>query len=111
MILFPVKFTKIKHWSGLLILSWTLIGPTWAAGDKVKGEQLYQKCVSCHGKNGEGDKTQKSPRIAGQHDWYLVTATKDFKSGKRSNPSMLPFLKNLTDQDLEDLAAYLSQLK
>jgi cytochrome c553 len=84
----------------------------WAKGDAAKGKTLYQqKCVSCHGANAEGKAAQKAPKLAGQHDWYLVTQLKNFREKKRLNPAMLPFIKNLTDQDYEDLAAHISALK
>lgn len=36
-----------------------------------RGFDLYQKCIVCHGKNGEGKKSQNAPRVGGQLDWYL----------------------------------------
>ena len=85
--------------------------PLWAGGDATNGKTVFQKCISCHGSNGEGKQSQKAPRLAGQHDWYIVTQLKNFKGGVRKNPPMLPFIKNLTDKDFEDVAAYLTSLK
>jgi cytochrome c553 len=96
--------------AGLFFLS--LCSPSWAGGDAAKGKTLFQqKCISCHGANGEGKASMKAPRLAGQFDWYLVTQLKNFRDKKRLNPAMLPFLRNLTDQDFEDLSAHISQLK
>jgi cytochrome c553 len=81
----------------------------WSA-DAKKGETLYKACIQCHGEQGLGDKSQEAPRIAGQLDRYIVTSIKMFKSGERKNPKMLPFIKNLSDQDIADLAAYVSSL-
>lgn len=84
---------------------------TLAAGDIGKGKELFaKKCVACHGKNAEGNKSQKAPKLAGQYDWYVVKQLHDFKSEIRKNPKMLPFIKNLTEQDFQDLAAYLNSL-
>lgn len=81
------------------------------AQDAGRGKSLYAKCISCHGKQGEGKKSMKAPKIAGQFDWYIYTSLVDFKKGARKNPTMLPFIKNLSDKDYQDLAAYISTLK
>ena len=83
---------------------------TWAQ-DASRGQALYKKCISCHGASGEGKKSMKAPKLAGQFDWYLVDQLNSFKSLKRKNTKMYPFIKNLNEQDFKDLAAYLSSLK
>ena len=49
------------------------------------------------------------PRIAGQHEAYLVKALQEYKSGERSHPSMRAIAASLSDQDMADLAAYYAQ--
>ncbi|MBT3980753.1 MAG: c-type cytochrome [Bacteriovoracaceae bacterium] len=78
--------------------------------DAANGKTLYKKCIACHGKAGEGKKSQKAPNIAGQYDWYIVKAITDMKAGKRKNLKMLPFIKKLNEQQIKDLAAYVSSL-
>jgi cytochrome c553 len=87
-----------------------------AKADPAKGEALYSNgdatrnltaCVSCHGAAGNSTITQ-NPRLAGQHDAYIMKQLKDFKSGDRSNPIMSPLAKLLTDDDIKNLAAYLN---
>lgn len=80
------------------------------AADAARGETLYKTCVSCHGPAGEGNEAMKAPRISGQYDWYIVSQIKAFKALERKNPTMLPFIKNLSDKDIEDLAAYVSKM-
>lgn len=81
------------------------------AQDAAKGETLYQaKCITCHGEDALGKKSEKAPRLRGQYDWYIVSSLKKFESGERKNDVMMPFLKGLTESDYEDLAAYLSAL-
>lgn len=83
-----------------------------AAGDASRGQGLYKTCVQCHGEDGRGNPAEEAPRIAGQYDWYIVSSIKQFKAGaERKNPKMLPFISNLSNQDIEDLAAYISQMK
>ncbi len=88
-----------------------LVSPFALSADAERGQTLYQNCVSCHGTNGEGNVAEKTPRVAGQHDWYIISSIKALQAGKeRKNPEMLPYIKNLSDRDIEDLAAYLSGL-
>lgn len=76
----------------------------------VQGHKLYNQCISCHGKGGEGKSSQKAPFIGGQFDWYIEKQLTDMKAGVRSNPVMNPILKGLSPQDMKDLAAYVSRL-
>lgn len=80
------------------------------AQDAARGQTLYNTCIQCHGEKGEGNREMQAPRIGGQHAWYIETSIKMFKSGERKNPTMLPFIKNLNDTDIADLAAYVSTL-
>ena len=81
--------------------------------DLEKGAKLYKKCISCHGKTGLGKKSQKAPMIAGQYSWYLesqITAIKNKTRTGGQTKKMYPFVKNLKDKDIKDLAAYITQL-
>ena len=81
------------------------------AAQASTGAELFQKCVLCHGQNGEGKASEKAPQIAGQYDWYIKKAITDFKTGARKNPVMLPYIKNLSPSYIDQLAQYISQLK
>jgi cytochrome c553 len=74
------------------------------------GSTLYKKCIVCHGKSGEGKKSQNAPRIGGQFASYLEDQIMAMKSGKRINQKMLPYIKKLSSQDVKDLSAYLSKI-
>ena len=76
----------------------------------VKGHKLYNQCISCHGKGGEGKSSQKAPFIGGQFDWYIEKQLVDMKAGVRVNLVMNSILKGLSPQDMKDLAAYVSRL-
>lgn len=62
-------------------------------------------CVACHGADGNSP-ADIYPKIAGQHADYLVKQLKEFKTGTRDNAIMLGMSATLSDQDMEDLAAY-----
>ncbi len=81
------------------------------AQDAAKGEILFKQCIACHGPKAEGIPAQKAPRLSGQHDWYILKQLQDIKAGvTRKNPVMIPFLSKLNEQDMKDLAAYISKL-
>jgi len=77
------------------------------AGDADAGKKKSQTCAACHGPDGNSS-APDFPKIAGQHYDYLLKALKDYTSGARKNPIMAPLVANLTQRDLEDLAAYFS---
>lgn len=78
------------------------------AQDAANGAKLFAaSCVACHGQNAAGMEEMKAPRLAGQYDWYLVTALNDFKKGERNHT----YKKSLSQKDMEDLAAHISRLK
>jgi cytochrome c553 len=76
----------------------------------VKGHELYQRCVVCHGRQGEGRLSQNSPAVGGQHEWYILSSLQDMKEGRRVNALMNPYLRNLENEDFVALADYLSRL-
>jgi cytochrome c553 len=77
------------------------------AGDADAGKKKAQACVACHGPDGNSP-APDFPKIAGQHYDYLLKALKDYKSGARKSPIMAPLVANLTQRDIEDLAAWYS---
>ena len=98
-----------------LLITLTITTGTFAslarAQDAAKGAELFKQCIACHGEKGDGVPAQKGPRIAGQHDWYIVKQLQDIKAGvARKNPVMIPFVNKLSEQDMNDLAAYISKL-
>ena len=88
------------------------LAPTaFADGDAANGEKLFQggPCTSCHGKDGLGTAGQ-FPILAGQYKDYLIQALHQYKDGQRTNPIMKGMAANLSDQDIKDIAEYLSGL-
>ena len=74
-----------------------------------KTSTLYKKsCASCHGNIGQGI---IGPKIIGRDKAYLLSALKDFKSGKRKNYVMYGLLSNLDDAKIEELASEIAKFK
>jgi cytochrome c553 len=90
-------------------LTLLLCGPA-IAGDPAAGQVLSKTCAACHGADGNSASAE-FPRLAGQHEDYLIRALKDYQSGARKNPIMAPLAANLTPRDIDDLAAYFSSQK
>jgi cytochrome c553 len=51
------------------------------------------------------------PNLAGQKSMYLQKQIKAFRDGVRQDVTMQPFVANLSDTDIEDLAAYYASLQ
>ena len=84
------------------------------SGDAKVGAQNIQRCQGCHGIEGwrtAFPEVYKVPKIAGQHQAYLVSALKAYKSGERRNAGMRAIAISLSDKDMADLAAYYAEAK
>ena len=89
---------------GLGLSQAALAGGNAEAG-KAKAAQV---CAACHSADGSKPTSPQYPVLAGQYDDYLVRVLKDYKSGKRENPIMKGFASTLSEQDMEDVAAWFS---
>jgi cytochrome c553 len=93
----------------LTIAGFALPGPA-AAADAARGEKLAYTCQGCHGipnyKNAYP--IYSVPKLGGQHAAYLVIALKGYASTERAHPTMLSQATTLSEQDMQDIAAYLS---
>lgn len=72
------------------------------------GAPKTETCVACHGVDGNSA-VPTWPKLAGQHEQYLVKQLKDFRLGEkgpRYDPSMYPMVAALSDQDIIELAAF-----
>jgi cytochrome c553 len=78
-------------------------------GDPVIGQKKFYTCVGCHGiddyKNAYPD--YSVPRLRHQQAAYIVSALQEYKSGERPHPTMHAQAYSLSDQDMQDIAAYL----
>lgn len=92
-----------------LCLSLQACGKTELQADIKAGEKKSAMCAQCHGKKGVSF-IPIYPNLAGQKEGYTMLQLKAFRSGQRVNAAMTPFAKNLSDQDILDLAAYYAQL-
>ena len=98
----------------LVILEIFFVAATGAAneltGDTNKGKQLASSCAACHGENGMSP-NPAWPNLAGQNAVYILKNLEAFKSGERTDIMMSTAVKNLSQSDMQDIAAYYAQLQ
>jgi cytochrome c553 len=79
--------------------------------DTAKGAALFgQVCVACHAADGNST-TPSNPKLAQQHPEYLVKQLQEYKSGKRANAIMSGFAGSLSDEDMRNVAYWLTSQK
>lgn len=90
-----------------------LTGVALAAGDPVAGKAKFATCAGCHAIPGYTNvyPTYHVPRLGGQHPEYIVAALKAYQAGERQHPTMHANASPLSDQDQQDIAAYLAGVK
>lgn len=95
--------------SMLAVVGLVLAEPAAAAGDPAKGKTLGYTCLGCHGIETYKNvyPTYSVPKLRGQHAEYIVAALKAYRSGERGHATMHAHATSLSDQDMEDIAAYL----
>ena len=86
--------------------------PVHAAGDAARGKEISYTCLGCHGIEDYKNvyPTYSVPKLLGQHPEYIVAALKEYKSGERSHGTMHMQALSLSEQDMQDIAAYFSSL-
>lgn len=78
------------------------------AGDAAAGERKSAVCAACHGADGNSE-LGSNPKLAGQNVRYLVKQMTDIKEGNRTVALMTGLLDNMSEQDLEDIAAFYAE--
>lgn len=80
------------------------------AADAKAGRAKAQMCQACHGIDGMS-KVPDAPNLAGQVEGYLATQLHAFKSGARKSEAMTLVASTLSDQDIDNLAAWYSSIE
>ena len=75
--------------------------------DLVKGQASFAVCSACHGVDGNSG-TPAYPKLAQQHPEYLVKQLQEYKSGKRANAIMLGFASALSEEDMKNIAFWVT---
>ncbi|NCT82035.1 MAG: cytochrome c4 [Comamonadaceae bacterium] len=91
----------------------TALGAFAAQAQDVKaGEKKIAMCIGCHGIAGyqaSFPEVHKVPMIAGQNAKYIVAALQAYAKGERKHPTMRGIAGSLSEQDMNDVAAFYEQ--
>lgn len=99
----------LKLMQFLLLAALAGIPSAAVAADIDAGRAKSLLCVSCHGAEGVSEHLNW-PNFAGQNAGYIAKQLRDFRAGRRHDPWMSPMALGLSDQDIDNLAAYYSRL-
>lgn len=78
--------------------------------DLVKGQASFASCSGCHGADGNSG-TPAYPKLAQQHPEYIVKQLQEYKSGKRANAIMAGIAGGLTEDDMKNIAFWVTTNK
>ncbi|MGI9199710.1 MAG: c-type cytochrome [Woeseiaceae bacterium] len=98
--------------SALILASGFFAHSSSVAGDAERGEVIAYSCLGCHGIEGYRNAypSYRVPKLGGQKEAYLVAALRGYKEGTRAHPTMSAQATSLTDEEIEDTAAYFATL-
>ncbi|WP_447941135.1 c-type cytochrome [Pseudoxanthomonas mexicana] len=87
--------------------------PKPLVGNPDTGRTLTYTCQGCHGIEGYKNAYPNFhvPRIGGQSADYLANALTEYRNGNRKHPTMQAQAQSFSDQDIADIAAFLSTVK
>ena len=82
-------------------------------GDATRGKGLTYTCRGCHGVEGYKNAypSYHVPKLGGQSEVYLRNALVEYRGAKRKHPTMQAQAESFSEQDIADIAAYLSSIK
>ena len=99
---------RLRLLTALALAAMAAAAPAEALEQAQLGELLAQ-CAACHGSDGVA-RDVEIPNLKGQHDRYLAEQLRNFRSGKRKSSEMHYLSRRLTDEEIEALAQYFSQM-
>jgi cytochrome c553 len=103
-----IRGPRLRAGAGLLALLATL--PMAATADPAVGRQKAQACTVCHGPLGISV-APDAPNLAGQPQSYISAQLHAFRGGARQHEVMSLMAKNLTNEDIRDLASWFASIK
>jgi cytochrome c553 len=80
------------------------------AADPEAGKAKAQVCAACHGPEGNSQ-NPTVPTLAGQPEQMIATQLYQFREGNRKDAQMSPMAANLSNAEMNDLAAYFAGVK
>jgi cytochrome c553 len=107
-----MKFNRICV-AALVLAGAPLVAQAQKSPAAEAGKALTSMCTGCHsipGYQATFPNVHRVPKIAGQHADYLAAALQAYRKGERSHPTMRGIAVALTDEQINQLAAYYSEI-
>jgi len=101
------QISRIFLWVILALFSSSSL---YADVDINAGKKRAKMCLSCHGQDGKSQ-ADNTPNLAGQKPAYLVNQLRAFREGTRKNGIMNNMAKGLSNQEINNIAAFFTSLK
>ena len=95
---------------GVALLALSAWPAALMAADARAGREKALMCEVCHGIDGVGRRPDV-PNIGGESDVYLTAQLANFRSGARQHEQMSIIAEGLSDEDIENLAAWYSSIQ
>lgn len=109
-LLMKIKFAVTP--ATLLTLCAIFAPPALAEGNIDQGKTLAYTCLGCHGIEGYRNAypSYRVPKLGGQKAAYIAAAIKGYRDGMRTHPTMSAHAGSLSDQDIDDVAAFIASI-
>ncbi len=85
-------------------------GTVHAADAEAGRARAQQMCAVCHGAYGVAN-APDAPHLAGQPAFYLAAQLRAYRNGSRKHEVMAVITRNLTDDDISNLAAWYASIR
>lgn len=100
-----------KRWQPLaFVLAAAVLCARTAFGQGMPIDEWIKLCSGCHGEDGNS-KIENVPSLAGQPEFFMLNQLVLMREGVRRIEAMAPFVKDLTDADIEALAKHFAKLE
>lgn len=101
---------KHARWGAIALAAVFAVPAALAQGDAEAGRVKASTCMGCHGipKYNNAYPTYRVPKLGGQPAAYLEAALKAYRTGERPHGTMHAQAAGMSDQDVADVAAFLS---
>jgi len=103
----------MKKYKTITALALLVLGFSQSATARVDvdaGQQRAKMCLNCHGPDGNS-MTSNVPSLAGQKPAYIANQLRAFRSGARQDGMMNNMAKGLSNEEINNLAAFFTSLK
>ena len=103
-----MKTRTIYRFVAVLLVA--MAAPAAAQGDAEAGRELGFTCLGCHGIEGQRNAypSFRVPRLGGQKVEYLETSLVAYRAGTRPHPTMQAQAGSMTDDDIDNLVAWIA---